>query len=629
MVLNTLLVTTSTAQRRDADTAWPAYMLPTVTAAALTGISLSILLCRRVKMIICLPLPLRFFSINNVDPEVLRTIFSYPIVAEIVRHADSRRDAMAFSLINREAFHARFLNSHLQSLYFKNVEQVGRFCSYCEEVKAAEQVAGNDEATQGILLRRLGQLASIHTLSLKFSDILSARQSLPLFRYFAGITSLNIEIEKGTAPDSLIYLDSLFEILQPLTLQHLSIVFSDYLRRSIRIAGLPASLWQLTSLETLRLRNLVNTDTFPDDMGQLQALRVLQIESMALRALPNTIEKLKNLETLKLFNLDNLTALSAGIGQLPVLTSLELAYLTRLASLPDSLAGLKKLNHLQLIGLSSLKMLPEHIGELEALRDLRLIGLPCLKALPEQIGKLGALRYLELNSLLSLTDLPQGLWKLENLHKLILSGMPKLAVISDDIHGLTALTSLRIGIVQIHSLPENLWQLPNLRKLRLYSMRKPGAISAGIQALQTLTSLKLRILPSIHALPYELFCLPNLEKLELTGIGLSELSEDIDHLHALKSLTLRRLPSLSKLPAGLGELTHLQRLVLDKIPLTSIPEEIGQLQALTSLELREIDEVQSLPDSLSRLTNLTEIRLYDMDFDLNVPEALQDRVKAE
>lgn len=596
MFINNLLKCANTAQRRDTGvTLWPACMLPAISVAVLTGINLGICLCRGVRVIICLPPPIQCLNIDSAShkmaPGRSDEVFSCPVIAEIMRYADSRGDALALSSINREAFHARFFNPHLQSLHFKTVAQVNRFLIYCTEIVRAGQTAGN-----GVLLRHLSHLASIRTVSLALSDTLSVSQSLPLFECLPGISCLKISINKGAEPGSINALDSLFRTLQPLALQHLKIVCRWNWSGSGETENLPVSLWNLTSLESLKLQNLINMNTISDQIGQLENLRILAMENMALEALPNTIEKLTRLEMLELIYLDRLTVLPDGIGRLSALTSLKLANLLRLVSLPDSLVELKGLVYLDLIDLPCLDALPARMGQLKALRDLCLWYLPCLGALPEEI------------------------WQLGSLQKLVLDNIPNLTTISGNIGGLTALTSLSIGKMEICDLPESLWQLPRLEELYLYSMRE----LSDIRAVETLTSLRLLNLPSVRALPREMYSLPKLEALVLSEMKQFQLPAEISHLTALGSLILRKLPRVRELPADLWQLNNLQKLVLDSLPLIHIPAQISQLPALTSLILRKLPTAQLLADILERLGHPAQIKLVGKHDDPYSPQALRE-----
>lgn len=454
MFIHTLLTKTCITPQKDTDIALPAYMLPTIAAVAVTGITLGVWLYRRLKPIFYSALPLQFFNPVYAHPDMVSAIFrQYPVFERVVHYVDLPGDALSLSQVNRLAYQARFLNPQLQNLHFKSMKQVDRFLIYCREVELAEQMVASE-----VLLRRLGDLAPIRTLSLTFSCDFSGRQSLDLFRYLPGLTSLKIEYieDKEFVPDDLACLGLLFKALpSPLALRHLTLSLSWFLTPAGRQVSLPAGLWQLTSLETLRLQNFVDMDTLPKEIGKLQALKTLEITNMrSLRSLPGTIQKLEKLETLKLGGLDRLRTLPQWIGGLQALTSLTLTSLP-LTSLPDSLTELKRLVHLELSYF-------DHLG-----------------ALPEQIGRLGALRYLRLTSLFSLTHLPQSLWALENLQELALGMIPQLREIPESVCGLTALTSLSIGNMGIHRLPESLWQLPHLQKLELYSMSDLSEITAS------------------------------------------------------------------------------------------------------------------------------------------------------
>lgn len=586
MLTNDLSTVANTTQQSDMDISWSAYLWPTVTAVVITGLTLAAWLYRRLKPIEYSPPALQTFQPELVPSDMISILLSQhaPVFDAIVKHIHQRRDALSLSQLNRVTLKTRFLFPLFQSLHIKTVEQLERFVSYCREAERS-------------FPQRLEDLESIRTLSLNFSDKLSVYQSLPLFRYLTNITSLKIRVSTDWL--SVATLDLLFTALQaPQALKHLSIDLFYVPDPSREIIDLPASLWTLTSLESLELCNLSDTAILSEEIGQLQALKTLKIYHMLrLRQLPNSISNLKKLETLTLSYLP-VERIPDGIGRLPALTSLELAHLPCLTGLPD-IAALKQLTRLVLLSLPYLNTLPD-FGTLNALKSLRLDRIRA--------------------------GLPQNVWELGSLQKLELYDLPAVAEIPDDIQNLTALSELKIYGLPVHRLPETLWQLPRLQTLVLAEMRNLQEISARIGALQTLTSLTAIYLPKLSELPPELFFLPRLEKLDVGGLKppLSEFSEEMARLNTLKSLTLMEV---SPLPEGIWQLANLQELVLVGSALTSIPEQIGQLQALTSLELAHLNNIHSLPEALGRLNNLTEIRLSRMPEDLDIPQALQGRVK--
>ena len=122
----------------------------------------------------------------------------------------------------------------------------------------------------------------------------------------------------------------------------------------------------------------------PKEIGLLEKLEYLSLNTNKLTKLPSSIGNLKNLVELNVVN-NNLTSIPPQIGNLKNLMELELAN-NNLTSIPPQIGNLKKLMTLDL-RYNDLKSLPPQIGLCENLQYLHLTGNK-LKTLPKEIAKI-------------------------------------------------------------------------------------------------------------------------------------------------------------------------------------------------------------------------------------------------
>jgi len=107
----------------------------------------------------------------------------------------------------------------------------------------------------------------------------------------------------------------------------------------------------------------------PDSLGELRALRYLDLHANALRDVPSSLGDLGSLRHLYLFR-NRLVALPDRVGDLRSLETLIVSG-NRLERLPDSIASLSRLARLQ-AGDNLLRALPDGLGELASLEVLDL-----------------------------------------------------------------------------------------------------------------------------------------------------------------------------------------------------------------------------------------------------------------
>ena len=185
---------------------------------------------------------------------------------------------------------------------------------------------------------------------------------------------------------------------------------------------LPESLGQLTALRMLNLQGNRLT-ALPESLGQLTALQRLFLDRNWLSALPESLGQLTALQTLSCGG-NQLTALPESLGQLTALQTLSFSG-NQLTALPDSLGRLAALRVLNVDG-NQLSALPEWLGQLTSLRVLSFSGNQ-LTGLPEALGQLTSLHtlYLEDNQL---SALPESIGRLDGLQELYLHNNPHLGL---------------------------------------------------------------------------------------------------------------------------------------------------------------------------------------------------------
>ncbi len=311
--------------------------------------------------------------------------------------------------------------------------------------------------------------------------------------------------------------------------------------------------------------NLFNLTLLPAEIGQLEALRELDLTHNHLTNLPKEIGQLRSLTHLWLNN-NHLTSLPKEIGRLRALTGLWLAH-NRLTSLPKEIG---QLANLWLFNISDnhLTSLPKVIGQLRALNYLDL-GNNHLKGLPKEIGQLRALITIVV-SYNRLTSLPKEIGQLK------------------------ALEYLGIGNNRLTNLPKEIGQLGALTGLDLnhnYLTR----VSKVITQLGTLQNLHLNNNRLIH-LPKEIGRLRALKYLYLENNRLTDVPKEIRQLKALKLLYLHN-NRLTSLPKEIISLRKLYVFILIKNGLIDLPAELKRF----STQLENQNKTLQMKTILGRL----------------------------
>jgi hypothetical protein len=443
-------------------------------------------------------------------PAFATTLEQFP--AELINKIQafcSHDDLLALTSVDKAALATRFCNPRLQKLSFKKGEDTAQFLSYCQATHTKEAQAlilgEKQEVLKGLkilnflksallfgLIARFplftrDHLQEVKALTLTLSNQLITKQYDLLFAYLRGIQHLTIYSKKDDDGN----LSTLLKAAQHLTLQNLTIdltvqnltiVYSDNKHSYREVDHLPDELWQFTTLETLTILGFTKLVSIPEDIGRLKALKSLTLGNMdSLKKLPASLGQLNQLETLTLKNIKWLTALPKEIGQLNALKSITLENLGLLRTLPASLGQFDKLEALTLKKLPSVATLPENIGQLNALKSLYLSTLS-LKALPANTGQLDKLEELTLNDLYWLRALPKDIGQLKALRSLTLADMTLLIALPASLGQLDKLEELTLkDLDNITALPEEMGQLKALKVVKLIHMGRlrtpPGKLA--------------------------------------------------------------------------------------------------------------------------------------------------------
>ncbi|KAF7152374.1 hypothetical protein RHSIM_Rhsim01G0095800 [Rhododendron simsii] len=169
------------------------------------------------------------------------------------------------------------------------------------------------------------------------------------------------------------------------------------------LSYLPDEIGNLIALRTLNLAGN-SLSTLPDTIVKLSCLKDLLVENNKLSHLPSKIGDLDSLETLRLWGNKGLHALPESICELVRLRELGL-YGCNLSHLPSEIDGLISLNHLNL-GNCHLSHLPSGIGGLTSLEYLYISG-NNICTIPDSISSLHRLDDFFLDNCSNLRSLPK------------------------------------------------------------------------------------------------------------------------------------------------------------------------------------------------------------------------------
>ncbi|KAJ0954900.1 putative TIR domain, P-loop containing nucleoside triphosphate hydrolase [Helianthus annuus] len=135
------------------------------------------------------------------------------------------------------------------------------------------------------------------------------------------------------------------------------------------LKSLPGSICRLQHLRTLDLSS-TGIKELLEDLGQLECLEQLYLTNTKVKYLPGSICMLKHLKTLYLYHCQLLEKLPEDVGQLESLKILDLGCCSNLREIPNNICKLKCLKELNLWRCKRVEKLPDELGNLKGLQLL-------------------------------------------------------------------------------------------------------------------------------------------------------------------------------------------------------------------------------------------------------------------
>ncbi|XP_058076458.1 receptor-like protein EIX2 [Magnolia sinica] len=204
--------------------------------------------------------------------------------------------------------------------------------------------------------------------------------------------------------------------------------------------GIPNSIWNMTSLESLSL-------SFSENITG---------------SIPRAITKLINLESLSLYGYQMHAAIPDCLYELKNLKSLSLSDCMLTGPIPAApLGGLSSLLYLSLRGNQLNGNIPASLGGLSSLEELILSGNQLNGNIPAALGGLSSLEYLDLSVNQLNGTIPTTLGQLSNLYSLDLSYNSLTGNVSESVfENLKKLTSLYLYSNSLVFVPHSDWAPP-------------------------------------------------------------------------------------------------------------------------------------------------------------------------
>jgi Leucine-rich repeat (LRR) protein len=328
--------------------------------------------------------------------------------------------------------------------------------------------------------------------------------------------------------------------------------------------------------------------------------------------LPASIGNLTGLETLALTENMVRGVIPEEIGELSLLKSLNLSVNILGGSLPDKLWTLKKLENLYLYINRLSGSFPAQIAELESLEILAVNTNKFRGSLPDELGKLSALQELNIDFNRFFGQIPTTIGQLTSLVELYADENLLFGTLPTELGLLTRLEVLSLDNNHLQgSIPSELWLLSNLQFLELYVNTLTGTLGSEVGRLPYVTVLSLNSNSLNGSLPTELGLLTSLTYLSLNNNAFSgTFPTELCQLSLLALLELFVNDLSGPIPTQIGQLTAMEEILLDHNSFSgSMPSQIIQLTALSLLQWGANNLTGTLLSELALLPYLGQINV--------------------
>lgn len=248
------------------------------------------------------------------------------------------------------------------------------------------------------------------------------------------------------------------------------------------LGALPASIGNLTALDTLELWNNQLTGNLPSELGSITSLDYMDLSPNEFTgAIPPELGNLNALVTLWLNNNKLTGNIPTTLGNLSSLQNLYLQGNQLSGSIPISLGSLSQLRLLNASQNLLTGSIPVELGNLSLLTTLNL-GINQLSGtIPVQLGSLSALQTLRLDQNKLTGGIPTELGNVSALVNLYLNGNQLTGTIPTQLGNLSNLVFMDLGGNQLTgSIPAGLFSIAGLQVVGIARNQLTGSIPTEI-----------------------------------------------------------------------------------------------------------------------------------------------------